>query len=278
MHKRCYMLELIVDKAQSLKDFTDTNYAQASFCFHTLLKNKEIKINGKKVSENVALNVGDTVQYFLTQKQADKPAFYTVYQNENVLIIDKESGVNSESVFAALARKYGEKCRFIHRLDRNTRGLMIFAFGDVAERVLLDAFKERSVEKIYHALCVGKFRDKEKVLTAYLKKDEKKSLVQVFDKQVIGSEKIVTEYKVVEEMDGLSKVEVRLHTGRTHQIRAHLSHIGNPVLGDMKYGNEAENKRRGISRQALVAKQLIFHLTGAWSYLNAKSFISKFEI
>ncbi len=272
------MLELIVNQPQNLKDFTDANYAQASFCFHTLLKNKEIKVNGKKTGENVFLRVGDTVQYFLTQKQADKPAFYTVYQDENVLIIDKESGVNSESVFAALVRNYGEKCRFIHRLDRNTRGLMVFGFGDEAERTLLDAFKQRTVEKIYHALCVGTFADKQKTLTAYLKKDEKKSLVQVFDQQVLGAEKIVTEYKVIDENDGLSKVEVRLHTGKTHQIRAHLSHVGSPVLGDMKYGDETENKRRGIARQALVAKQLVFHLTGAWSYLNEKNLISRFGV
>ena len=272
------MLELTVEQPQSLKDFTDANYAQASFCFHTLLKNKEIKINGKKTGENAWLNVGDIVQYFLTPKQADKPAFYSVYQDENVLIIDKESGVSSESVFAELTRNYGKECRFIHRLDRNTRGLMVFAFGDEAEQALLTAFKQRTLEKIYHALCVGKFTDKEKLLTAYLKKDEKKSLVQVFDKQVIGSEKIVTEYKVLEETDGLSKVEVRLHTGKTHQIRAHFAHVGNPVLGDMKYGDEIENKRRGVARQALVAKQLIFHLTGAWSYLNAKTFVSSFDV
>lgn len=272
------MLQLTVDKTQTLKDFTDVNYAQASFCFRVLLKAKEIKVNGKKVSENVCLQAGDTVQYFLTKKQEEKPAFYEVFKGENVLIIDKESGVNSEAVHAALVRQYGENCRFIHRLDRNTSGLMVFAFGDEMERILLAAFREKRVEKVYHALCVGTFKEKSATCKAYLKKNEEKSLVSVFDEKVKGAEEIVTQYFVLEEKDGLSKTEIVLHTGKTHQIRAHMAHLGHPVLGDMKYGNEEENKRRGMARQALVAKRLCLHLTGAGTRLSEKIFVSRFDV
>ncbi len=272
------MLQLTVDKPQTLKDFTDAHYAQASFCFRVLLKAREIKINGKKTGENVCLQAGDVVQYFLTKKQEEKAAFHVVYQDESVLVIDKESGVNSEAVYAALVRKYGENCRFIHRLDRNTCGLMVFAFGDETERVLLAAFKEKRVEKVYHAQCVGAFKEKQAVCKAYLKKNEEKSLVAVFDEKVKGAEEIVTEYCVLEEKDGVSKVEITLHTGKTHQIRAHMAHLGHPVLGDMKYGNEAENKRRNLTRQALVAKQLCLHLTGAVMRSNEKIFVSRFDI
>ena len=96
------MLELIVDKSQNLKEFTDNAYAQASFYYNTLLKNKEIKVNGKRVNRDVLLFEGDVVAYYLTKKQEEKPAFYTVYEDENVLVVDKEDGVNSEAVFAAL--------------------------------------------------------------------------------------------------------------------------------------------------------------------------------
>lgn len=119
------MKEFIAEKPQTLKEFTDNTYAQGSFFWNYLIRNKEIKINGKKTGENVFLAAGDKVAYYLPSEKEKKSAFYPVYEDENVLVIDKESGVNSEAVFAALSRE--RKCFFIHRLDRNTAGLLIFA-------------------------------------------------------------------------------------------------------------------------------------------------------
>ena len=272
------MLELIVCEPTTLKEFTEVNYAQAAFCFRTLLKDKEIKVNGRKTGENVLLKAGDCVQYYLTEKQAQKNAFHIVYADKNVLIVDKESGVNAEAVFAELKRKYGTDCRFIHRLDRNTQGLMAFALGERAEKALLDAFRQRRVKKIYHALCVGVFAQPQGKLCAYLKKNEEKALVKIFNAPVAGAERIITEYKVLETRENVTKVEITLHTGKTHQIRAHFAYIGCPVLGDMKYGNEIENKKRNISRQCLVAKRLSFSLIGELAYLNGKTFVSRFEL
>ena len=163
-------------------------------------------------------------------------------------------------------------------LFRSTSGLMAFAFGDETEQALLAAFKEKRVEKVYRALCVGTFNEKSAVCKAYLKKNEEKALVSIFDEKVKGAEEIITKYRVLEESDGLSKVEITLHTGKTHQIRAHMAHLGCPVLGDMKYGNEEENKRRGMARQALVAKRLCLHLTGAGTRLSEKIFHSRFDV
>ncbi len=269
------MLQLIVDQTQSLKEFTENNYAQAAFFWGVLLKNKEIKVNGKRVSADVRVYKGDEVCYYLTPKQADKPAFYTVYKDENIWVVDKESGVNSEAVFAAIARA-GEGY-FIHRLDRNTRGLLIFALNERTEKALLQAFKARQVEKKYHALCVGVLPKPQEVLTAYLKKDAQRSRVRVFDEPVKGSEKIVTEYKALCSREGLTKAEITLHTGKTHQIRAHLAHVGCPVVGDEKYGNSAQNKALKLTRQCLVAKSLCLELSGELSYLSGKQFLSRFE-
>jgi 23S rRNA pseudouridine955/2504/2580 synthase len=271
------MLTLTVDTTQSLKDFTDNNYAQASFYWSYLLKNKEIKVNGKKVGENVLLSVGDTVSYYLSQKQAEKPAFYIVYQDENILIIDKESGVNSEAVYAELRRIHGENCRFIHRLDRNTRGLMAFAFNEHAETSLLNAFKNRTVEKKYRALCFGRFSNSHAILKAYLKKNEERATVQIFDLPSKGAEEIITEYQVYSERDGMTEVEITLHTGKTHQIRAHLAHIGCPVVGDMKYGDTNQNKAKNLTRQCLIAKELTFYCKDMLSYLNGMKFVSRFD-
>lgn len=269
------MLELIVEEKQRLKEFTENHYAQGSFFWLQLMKKKDVKVNGKKVGEDVLLEKGDRVAYYLTPKQEEKPAFFIVYEDENIVIVDKESGVNSEAVFAALKRK-GETY-FIHRLDRNTKGLMAFAKTPAANRALLASFKDRTAEKLYHALCFGKPQKSSDTLTAYLKKDGEKALVKIFDTPTVCSETIVTAYRVLDERPETTLLEVTLHTGKTHQIRAHLAHIGVPVVGDMKYGDEQKNRALGISRQLLVSKSLRLTLEGELSYLNGKTFLSRFE-
>lgn len=271
------MLKLIVDRTQTLKEFTENNYAQASFFWRTLLKNKEIKVNGKKVDKDTIVNQGDEISYFLTPKQAQKPAFYIVEQDENIIVVDKENGVNSEAVFAQLQRDM-PSCRFIHRLDRNTRGLLVFALNEPTELALKRAFKERKVKKIYHALCFGEFPKTKDVLRAYLKKNEEQSLVTIYPTERLGAEEIITEYEILEIKEDTTKIKVILHTGKTHQIRAHLAYIGCPIVGDMKYGDTAKNKQKSLTRQCLVAKILRFDLDGEYDYLNTKEFVSRFDI
>ncbi len=269
------MIELVSDKKQSLKEFTENNHAQAAFFWNALLRDREIKVNGARVNKDVMLSQGDSVSYYLTKKQLEKPAFYIVYEDENILVADKESGVNSEAVFAALQRK--RECYFIHRLDRNTKGLLVFALHKEAEKQLLSGFRDRKVEKKYHALCFGNFTKDREILTAYLKKDSERALVKVFDSPKFGAEKIVTEYAVLERRGRVTKVEVTLHTGKTHQIRAHLAHIGCPIVGDMKYGFEPQNREKKVTRQCLVAKSLQLFLEGELAYLQEKEFISRFD-
>ncbi len=272
------MLRLVCNEVTTLKEFTENNYAQASFFWNVLLKNKDIKVNGKKVGQNIRLSVGDEVCYYLTEKQAQKSVFEIVYEDENIVVVDKSSGVNSEAVYAALRREKGDNCGFIHRLDRNTMGLIIFSLNKNAEKELLSAFKERTAKKIYHALCFGIPKANSQVLTAYLRKDKDKSKVEIFDTQKENSEKIITEYSIMETFEERSKLKIVLHTGKTHQIRAHLAHIGCPIVGDMKYGNEAKNKAFHATRQQLVAHSLqLFDLTYL-SYLNGKLFCSNFDV
>lgn len=267
------MKEFTVREDTTLKTFTDNYYAQASFCFRTLLKAREIRVNGARVSADMPLKQGDIVRYFLTPKQESRAAFSVVYEDGNVIVADKESGVNSEAVFSALCER-GETY-FIHRLDRNTAGLLIFAKNAEAEGELLSAFRDRRVEKIYLARVVGCPKEKHAVCTAYLKKDAAVSRVRVSSKPV--GEKIITEYEVLEGGE-TSLLRVTLHTGKTHQIRAHLAFLGCPIVGDEKYGDGAYNRAHNAVRQKLVAKRLTLYCAGALAYLDGRTFLSSHEV
>ncbi len=260
------MKKFTVQNEDSLQNFTDNHYAQASFCFRTLLKDREIRVNGKKVMENVALREGDEVEYFLTAAQAGKKAFSIVYEDENLYVLDKESGVNSEAVFEALNGFP------VHRLDRNTAGLLLLAKSASAQEELLSAFRERRVEKIYHALVLGKMPQRHEILNAYLKKDERSGLVKISLRP--EGEKIVTEYEVLEEREETSLLKITLHTGKTHQIRAHLAFVGHPIVGDEKYGDSAYNRSVHRTRQMLLAKSLSLQTKGSLSDFSGRVFVS----
>lgn len=268
------MKKYTVSEESSLKNFTDNVCAQASFCFRTLLKTREIRVNGQKVSRDVPLRKGDIVQYFLTPAQESRSAFSISYEDENVIVADKESGVNSEAVFSAL-REVGEVF-FIHRLDRNTQGLLIFAKNERAAQELLGAFRSRRVEKIYYALVVGKPQKKHAVEEAYLVKDDGAARVRVSAKP--AGEKIVTEYEVTEERGDACLLKITLHTGKTHQIRAHMAYLGHPVAGDEKYGDEAFNRAHAMTRQRLVAKELTLYPQGSLEYLTGRKFTSVYSL
>ncbi len=269
------MKKLIVSERGRLRDFTDEHYAQGSFAFSRLLREKDVRVNGKKTGENVMLEAGDEVAYYTTLKEEARPFYGVLYEDENVLFADKYAGVNSEALFCALAEAYG--ARPVHRLDRNTCGVMAFARNDGAERALAAAFKERRAVKIYEAVCFHPFKKPADVLTAYLVKDAAAARVRVYAEPRKGAEKIVTEYFGAENAGELARVHVRLHSGKTHQIRAHLAFIGHPVAGDEKYGDEALNKKYALKRHILVAKELSFSFTGMLSYLNGKLFTSSFS-
>lgn len=234
-----------------------------------------MRVNGAKTGKNVQLCPGDEVMYFTTPAEEAKPFYREVYRDENVLIADKFAGVSSEALHCSLRESCG--ARFIHRLDRNTAGLIAFALNEGAEGEMLAAFRSRRVQKVYGAVCFHPFRQRHAVLTAYLKKNADVARVRIFSSPVPGAEKIVTEYELEASFGEYSRVRVLLHSGRTHQIRAHMAFIGNPVAGDEKYGDEALNKKYHLRRQLLVAERLAFSFQGKLAYLNGHEFTSYFR-
>ena len=228
----------------------------AMFC--KLLRKKNIRINGKKVNSDVLVLPGDNIDcYFDGEKYT---TYNVLYKDENILAVDKRKGVPSEEVFNDVKLDF-PSAFFCHRLDTNTDGVILFALNIMSYNALFSGFKERSFEKYYLAEVFGLFAIKNAVLTAYLKKDEKNSIVKVYSEPVKGSKKIITGYNVLKEKAQSSILEVKLFTGRTHQIRAHLAYVGHFVLGDGKYGIDKINRKLKEKELKLTSYKLILHFS-----------------
>lgn len=236
-----------------------------------LLRDKDVKVNGVRVKTDISLKKGDLVEiyYNLPERQS----YRTIYVDRNVLAIYKYSGFTSETVYDKIKNQYNT-AGFIHRLDRNTDGVMIFSLNQEAEKELIKGFKNKTFTKIYHAEVVGFLKKPSDVMTAYLKKDSENSLVKIFDRKIDGAVMIKTAYKTIEKLANSTIVEVQLFTGKTHQIRAHFAHIGNPIVGDSKYGNNEYNRLNKAKSQVLTAKKLTlnFEENSCLFYLNGKTF------
>ncbi len=269
------------------------------------IRTKKIKVNRKRAEQSQMLCEGDSVQCFLAPEffapledpddayLSIKPSLNIVYEDENVLLADKKPGMLSHSdeggdrntlidhIKAYLYQK-GEydpdsensfAPALCNRIDRNTGGIVIAAKNAAALREMNERIKARDVRKYYLCAVHGAMRKQADILTAYLIKDRSTNTVKVYDEPGKGRVKIVTEYKVLKEKNGSSLLEVRLITGKTHQIRSHFSHIGHPLLGDGKYGVNRDDKKQGYRFQALYSYRVVFDFpSGVLSYLNGKEF------
>ncbi len=264
------MIKFIAEKEIKLSRLAP-NYGVSYSALQKSLRKKDVKINGKRVNKDVMLNSGDIVEIYVQLKQVEFPI---IFQDENVLLIDKPTGITSDEVYNNLNED--NNLYYIHRLDRNTSGLMIFAKNKESEEELLSGFKNRNFQKKYLARIYKKPQKTSDVLTAYLVKDSEKGIVKIYSEKVKDSVKIQTEYTLLKEYgDDTCLVEVDLITGKTHQIRAHLAHIGHFVIGDGKYGKEKINRLYGASKQQLRAYKLTLKFTekDKLYYLNGKTFV-----
>ena len=277
------------------------NDAPLSFIYK-IFRKKDVKVNGHWVKIDYIIKEDDEVKIYVSDDQlkefsSPKDIFNLkfnheiVYEDNNILIINKprhllvhgdekeKKYTLANEVISYLYQKgeYDGGSGYVpsptHRLDRNTSGLIIFAKNLKAQQELEELFKDKTeIEKHYYALVVGTAKEKEEI-NAPLLKDSNSGLVKV-SKQ--GKE-AKTIYTLISKYNNYSLLDVNLITGRTHQIRVHLSYVNLPIVGDNKYGDFEANKiiksKYGFDDQFLHAYKIIFkNIKGTLSYLSNKEF------
>ena len=266
-------LEFLNDKKESIvKILTKKGF---SFNFvQKLLKNKDILIDEKRIKKDEIIQLGSKVCVFYNKKNNYYENLVPVFEDDNLLIINKPNNIEIEGK-DGLCQKFNALA--VHRLDRNTCGLVILAKNEIAKQSLMQAFKNRDIEKYYHALVYGKTNFDGKIYKAYLVKDSNMSLVKIYDKKVKGAVEIQTQFWTLKNFEQSSTVLCKLLTGKTHQLRAHLSFLGHFIVGDGKYGKNEINKKFDKKYQTLTCTKLVFHnLQSPLQYLNEKEFNCEF--
>lgn len=233
------------------------------------IRNKKIKVNRKRCTFDQILSVGDSILLFLPpdmldQKQRDVEFISSnldvVYEDDNLLIVNKPKGLLSQSdtkgaqdtLVSRIQGYLHQKNEYdpssaqsfaptiCHRLDRNTSGLVIAAKNAASLRTINEAIAQRKIHKYYMAYVSGRLNKKQFSIHKYMKKDNTIALVSNIKKDTYHPASM--DVRVVEHDETNTWIEVKLHTGRFHQIRALMSHIGYPLVGDTKYGYRGKDK------------------------------------
>ena len=268
------------------------------------LRKGDVKVNGKKQKENYTLQVDDIVEIKYIQSTKEKPeekfikvdasSMKITYEDANILVVEKWPNIlvhpdekGKEPSLTDFVLSYlNEKGDYIpeneltftpapcNRLDRNTSGIVIFGKNFEALRNINELIREGNVEKYYNTLVKGKIKDG--LYKGYILKNEDVNISKIYEEEVPNSKEIAMEVKTLKTNGAYSFLEIDLITGRSHQIRAHLSHLGTPIIGDNKYGDKKLNSffanKFGLDCQFLYAYKLVFRNTQEkLNYLNNKT-------
>ncbi len=302
------MVNVVIEKndaGQRLDRFMKKYLRRAPLSMIYKMIRKDVKVNGRRAKEDSLLNEGDEVTLYISDEKITElsaPAenragcrkqFRTAYEDDNIIAVVKPKGllthgdsrekkntlVNQVCGYLQGKGEYDPSVEKtfspapVNRLDRNTTGLILFGKNAESLRLLTAAIRNNvHVRKYYRTIVAGMF-DKEMIIRSGLLKNEDRNTVKVTDED--GAKTAVTIVRPVTAKNGFSLVEIELITGRTHQIRVHLSEKGFPLIGDPKYGdpgiNRRMNKQFRLSTQLLHAYKLEFSdMPGLLSYLDGK--------
>ena len=304
------MRELVISKYEAGQRFDKflakyMELAPKSF-FYKMMRKKNITLNGKKAAGNEKLEEGDTVKLFLSEetiegfREKKKRAVHTgakldiLYEDEQVMLINKPAGMLSQKAekgdismvehLISHLLDTGEvteemlktfRPSLCNRLDRNTSGIVAAGKTLQGLQILSGLFKERTLHKYYLCIVKGVIKEEQDV-RGWLLKNEKTNQVRIFKNETKDARAIHTKYRPLADNGQETLLEIELLTGRTHQIRAHLSYMGHPIFGDPKYGDAVLNKKLtsgyGLHMQLLHAWHLVFpELSGDFEGLSGKS-------
>lgn len=286
------------EENKRLDKFLKTVLPKANDSFiYKMLRKKNIKLNDQKANGNEKLLAGDVVKIFfsdetfetfsdsLNEKISEYEKAFTrlknitvIYEDDDIVIVNKPKNILSQKanpddlslnewiIGYLVSKKEVDdnylktfKPSVLNRLDKNTQGLVIGAKTYKASRVVSSLIKEKKVRKFYKATVKG-ILNSELELEGYIVKDSRTNKVKVFKQNpnIDGASYIKTKVYPIDILGDKTSVEVELFTGKTHQIRAHLSSIGHPILGDPKYGDADFNKKYNMKTQDLTACRLEF--------------------
>lgn len=240
-----------------------------------MIKDNAVLVNGKSVKPSFIVSEDDLIEINLKylelkELEAENLDIEVIYEDEDIAIINKPFGIISHptnqirtntvvnfllSKYSNLPSLYGhDRVGIVHRLDKDTSGLMIIALNENSMFKLKDIFKNRKIIKKYRAIVLGKMPETEGTIEGYISRSTRnRKLMMLSD----SGKYSLTTYELKEYNEGFSYIELNLHTGRTHQIRVHLSSISHPILGDRDY-NTSKSKFN-VQRQLLQAFYLEFH-------------------
>ena len=296
------------DAGQRLDKFITKTLDLPMSLLYKSIRLKKIKVNRKRAENNTILREGDTIQCFLAEeffeKKVSESSFENIsvkldiiYEDENIMLLNKRPGVSvhedengSTNTLITHIQAYlyqkgeykpDEEQSFApalcNRIDRNTGGIVIAAKNAEALRIMNEKIKLREIDKFYLAAVHGIPKPESATIKGWLLKDDKQNMVKVYEKNPPRNAKeIITKYKVVAKRNDSALIEVELLTGRTHQIRAHMAHIGHPLIGDGKYGINKSDRAKGYKYQALYSYKLRFSFdtenSTVLDYLNGQEF------
>ena len=283
------MREIIakIDRPMSLQNYLKRTYpAIPPAIMRKAMDTRDVRRAGKRLYADELIYPDDKLTLYIDDRYLESDeAPEIVFLDKNIIIVNKKPGITTVEerqgvpcLQDAIQKMYPE-ARACHRLDYNTGGLVVFSRTNAAKEQLENAFRDRTVRKFYRCLVWGEPREGIGKFRAHLKKDAQAAKVTIYDWAAPGTQPIETAYAMLDSCQQYSLLEVELITGRTHQIRAHLAHLGYPIVGDDRYGDREKNKLWKGTKQQLWATRIEFSFKRGTclDYLDNRKFSVKPE-